>query len=112
MSSSASTGSLSRASFPLAAVNPPNQNSTSGKLALRIKDKARALGFDLVGITTIDSPQHATELRQWLADDFHGEMSYMAKNADKRVAPGCVLPGAQSIVVVGMNYYTGDHESG
>ena len=72
-----------------------------------IKQKARELGFDLVGITTAAPPPHAGQFQQWLADGFHGEMSYLARNASKRVAPEQVLAGARSIIVVGLNYYPG-----
>lgn len=73
-----------------------------------IKQRARAIGFDLVGIATAQPPQHAEQFEQWLAKEFHGEMAYMAKNAAKRVAPSKVLPDARSIIVVGLNYHTGD----
>jgi len=75
-------------------------------VALQIKDKARALGFDLVGITTAQPPPHVPEFEQWLAADFHGEMGYMARNAEKRSDLSKVFPDARSIVVVGMNYCT------
>jgi epoxyqueuosine reductase len=78
--------------------------STSNTLAPEIKNRAHALGFDLVSITTAQSPQHASAFQEWLASDFHGEMGYMARNADKRIAPSKVLPDARSIVVVGLNY--------
>ena len=76
-------------------------------LSESIKEKARHLGFDLVGITTADSPTHSAQFRQWLADGFRGEMAYMARNAGKRIAPEQVLAGARSIIVVGMNYHSG-----
>ena len=69
-----------------------------------IKQKARELGFDLVGITTAAPPPHAGQFQQWLADGFHGEMAYLARNVGKRVSPEQVLAGARSIIVVGMNY--------
>ena len=80
---------------------------TPAILAADIKQRARELGFDLVGITTADPPPHAAQFQQWLANGSHGEMGYMAKNADKRVAPTEVLPNARSIVVVAINYFTG-----
>jgi len=76
----------------------------------QVKARARDIGFDLVGITTAQPPQHSEHLRQWLAKDFHGEMGYMARNVDKRVSPSKILVDARSIVVVGLNYYTGDHD--
>lgn len=89
MKSSASTSELQLAS-------PTNE----------VKRRARAIGFDLVGITTADPPPHTGYFRGWLQNDFHGEMGYMAKNADKRVVPSEVLPGARSIVVVCLNYFS------
>src|SRR5260221_9224176 len=79
-------------------------------VAQQIKARARDIGFDLVGITTAQSPQHSQHLRQWLAMDFHGEMRYMARNTDKRVNPSEILADVRSIVVVGLNYYTRDHD--
>jgi len=75
----------------------------------QIKARAHRIGFDLVGITTAQSPQHSQHLQEWLAKDFHGEMGYMARNTDKRVNPSGILADARSIVVAGLNYYTGDH---
>jgi epoxyqueuosine reductase len=65
------------------------------------------LGFDLVGITTATPPTHAGQFQQWLADGFHGEMAYLARNAGQRVAPEQVLAGVRSMIVVGLNYYPG-----
>src|SRR5579862_2273561 len=84
--------------------------TASGALALQIKQRAHGLGFDLVGITSAQPPRHTEEFRQWLAADFHGEMAYMAKNAEKRINPSAVLSDARSVVVVGMNYYTDDND--
>lgn len=85
-------------------------NPQAATRAAEIKQRARALGFDLVGITTADSPAHSARFRQWLERDFHGEMGYMARNADKRIAPQEILPDVRSIIVVGLNYFTGHHE--
>ncbi len=88
----------------------PQQDRSSGEAAARqIKDRARAIGFDLVGITTAQPPPHALEFQQWIAHEFHGEMGYMARNPAKRLAPADVLTAARSVIVVGLNYYTGDH---
>jgi epoxyqueuosine reductase QueG len=80
----------------------------SGPLDLQIKERARAIGFDLVGITTAQSPQHSEQFQHWLAQEFHGEMGYMARNAHKRVTPTEVLTDARSIVIVGLNYFNNE----
>jgi epoxyqueuosine reductase len=82
----------------------------ASRVAHQVKARARDIGFDLVGITTAQPPQHSQYLERWLAKGFHGEMGYLARNADKRSNPSKILADVQSIVVVGLNYYTGDHD--
>src|SRR6185369_2114887 len=72
--------------------------------------KARELGFDLCGIAPAEPSSFKTEFREWLARGYHGEMEYMAQNEERRLDPREILPGAKSIVVVAMNYYTESDE--
>ncbi len=81
-----------------------SKRDCSGPLGLQIKEKARAIGFNLVGITGAQPPQHTEEFQQWLTSGFHGEIGYMAKNAEKRVDPSKILADVRSAVVVGLNY--------
>lgn len=80
--------------------------------AVHIKQQAVALGFDLVGITSTATPSHLPQFRQWIADGFHGDMGYMARRVDDRADPTRLLPGAKSVVVVGLNYLTGQPPPG
>jgi epoxyqueuosine reductase len=75
-------------------------------LAARIKERAHALGFDLAGVTPARPSQHAAFLTDWLAQGYAGEMSYLQRNVEKRLDPRRILPGARSIVAVGMSYGT------
>ena len=77
---------------------------TTRELTLRIKEKARLLGFDAVGIAPA-SAAPGTYLQEWLANDFHGEMAYLERNADKRMSPDEVLDDVQSIISVALNYF-------
>lgn len=77
-------------------------------LTSRIKEQARALGFDLIGVTPAAPAPHRHAYTEWLAQGFAGEMAYMARHAERRQQPNAVLPGARSIVVVAMNYYAAD----
>lgn len=70
----------------------------------RIKARARELGFDQCGVTTVEPPTHTKEFERWIAEGHHGEMGYMARRVERRQDPRVILPGAKSIVVVGMNY--------
>ena len=43
-----------------------------------IKDTARQLGFALAGVTTPDPPAHYSTFENWLAQNRHGAMNYLA----------------------------------
>lgn len=78
------------------------------ELVDRVKTRAHELGFDLVGIAPADVAAHAREYADWIAAGYAGEMAYMTRNPDRRSDPRRVLPDAQSVIVVGLNYYTID----
>jgi epoxyqueuosine reductase len=76
------------------------------RLTEQINQKALDLGFDLVGITDA-SPlptDYLQRLAAWLDAGYAGQMTWMLKNLEKRVNPARLLPGAQSVIVVGLNY--------
>jgi epoxyqueuosine reductase len=69
-----------------------------------IRQRAKELGFDECRFTGVEPPGSAPQFQQWLAEHQHGEMGYLQRNADKRVDPQRVLPGAQSIITLAVNY--------
>lgn len=72
--------------------------------AERVKAHAMALGANAVGIARA-APVDARELfMSWLSSGYEGDMDYMRKYDDIRFDPGALLPGAQSVIVVGLNY--------
>jgi epoxyqueuosine reductase len=71
-----------------------------------VKDRARALGFDLCGVAPADSFPELQALRRWLAAGYAGEMQYLEKTADRRLDVRAVLPSARSVVVLGTVYNT------
>ncbi|HXV82309.1 MAG TPA: tRNA epoxyqueuosine(34) reductase QueG [Candidatus Binatia bacterium] len=75
-------------------------------LALRIKEAAQSLGFELVGISPVRLPPHEESFAQWLRQGFSGELDYMERTEALRRNPHELVPWAVSIVSVGMNYYT------
>ena len=54
-------------------------------LTQRIKAHGTALGFDLVGISPVQSPPHGESFAEWLRRGYHGEMAYMSRTAGKRM---------------------------
>ena len=67
---------------------------------------AHSLGFSLCRTTPCVTPPHAQEFRDWLADGRAGEMEWLHRNADRRTNPQLVLPGAQTAIVLAINYFT------
>ncbi len=75
--------------------------------AQKIKARARAEGFEHVGIVRADALESERErLHEWLARGFQGQMQWMARDTKRRTDPRLVFPPARSVVVVALNYYT------
>jgi epoxyqueuosine reductase len=72
-----------------------------------IRKRALELGFDDCRFTAASPPDHAAEFEKWLGQNRHGEMSYLARNADKRLNPQRVLSGAKSVIALAVSYATG-----
>lgn len=72
-----------------------------------IKQRAIVEGFTKVGIVSAASlDEEGRRLKEWLARGYHGTMSWMARDVEKRVNPRAIFPEARSVVVVALNYYT------
>jgi epoxyqueuosine reductase len=71
-----------------------------------IQQRALELGFDDCRFTTARPPDHAGAFARWLQTGQHGEMSWLARNADKRLNPQTVLPGAKTIITLATSYHT------
>jgi epoxyqueuosine reductase len=81
-------------------------------------EQAHAIGFDLCGVATISAAPAArpgasrgsfdgtyeelARLPEWLARGYAGEMNYLRD--PRRADPRLVLDGAQSLIVVALNY--------
>jgi len=52
----------------------------------------------------VDLEQHAERLQEWLAKNYHGNMSYMADHGDKRYRPEHLVPGTLRIITLRMDY--------
>jgi epoxyqueuosine reductase len=82
-------------------------SSLSTSLLQAIRDKALALGFaDLravsLGPEVLDDS--VARMQAWLDQGYAGEMSYLRKHLALRADPQGLLPGAQTALVVSMNY--------
>ena len=73
----------------------------------RIREEARRLGFFKTGITSARLLPEPERFEKWLRGGMVGEMSYLERQLPKRMDPRLVLAGARSMVVLAMNYHTG-----
>ncbi len=71
-----------------------------------VRTAALQCGFDQVGFAPAEAPLHAQEYREWLSQDFHGEMSYMGRPdaVARRVDPREALSGCRTIIVTSLVY--------
>jgi len=73
-------------------------------LALTIKAWGRELGFSEVCITDANLSYTEAGLQHWLAQNYHGEMGYMAAHGVKRARPAELVPGTIRVITARMPY--------
>ncbi len=72
-----------------------------------IRAEAQRLGFDLIGMARAEHMEpEARRLEEWLNNNMHGKMGYMANHFDKRVDPTKLVEGAKSVISLTYNYFT------
>ncbi len=77
-----------------------------------IKNKALTLGFSHCGISKAGFlEEQAPKLENWLTNNMHGQMNYMANHFDKRLDPRLLVDGAKSVVSLLYNYYPSEEIS-
>ncbi|NOR76261.1 MAG: tRNA epoxyqueuosine(34) reductase QueG [Draconibacterium sp.] len=71
-----------------------------------IKAKAKSLGLlECIIIPTDSLSEEKEPFQNWLDNELHGEMSYMARNIEKRLDPRLLYENAKTIIVVLQNYF-------
>jgi len=72
-----------------------------------IQQRALELGFDDCRFTTASPPAGNASFQHWLQTGQHGEMAWLARNAEKRLDPQKVLAGARTIITLAASYAPG-----
>lgn len=76
-----------------------------------IKQLAAQLGFSYCGIAHAQKlDEDARRLESWLQQGMNGQMQYMANHFDLRVDPTRLVPGAQSVITLLLNYYPAEKQ--
>lgn len=82
-------------------------NTSIFKNTALIKNKAKELGFDYVGISASGFlKEDALALEKWLKNGMHAKMQYMENHFDKRVDTTKLHEGSRSVISLMYNYYT------
>lgn len=81
------------------------------RLAEDVKAWGKQLGFQQVAIADCNLNEADEHLSAWLEKQFHGSMSYMAENRDKRRHPELLVPGTIRIITVRMDYLPQDDKA-
>lgn len=77
----------------------------------QVKSFASQLGFDYCGIARAEKlDDDARRLEQWLQKGMHGNMQYMEKYFDLRTDPQKLVPGAQSVITLLLNYFPAEKQ--
>jgi epoxyqueuosine reductase len=80
---------------------------TPDNLLVQLKAQSNALGFSQLGITHTGVGELSQAHQAWLAQQYHGEMSYLARNNDLRARPERLHPGTISIISLTLPYLDG-----
>lgn len=72
----------------------------------QIKARAKSLGFSIVGITNAEALHEHERYKDWVNQQFHAGMKYLATpyHVETRRDPHLLLPSVRSIIVVGFSY--------
>ncbi len=77
------------------------------RLTAEIREKASDLAFDCCGIARARAlSERKPILKKWIDDGMNDNMAYLAREPEKRLNPALLVPGAKSVIVTGMNYYS------
>ncbi|HVH67467.1 MAG TPA: tRNA epoxyqueuosine(34) reductase QueG [Gemmatimonadales bacterium] len=83
------------------------RRAETSRRTVSVKRRARELGFDAVGVASLEPTAHAAEFDRWLAAGYAGTMTYLQRQAERRKHPDRILPNAKVAVVTLTNYFHG-----
>src|SRR5690606_4944369 len=77
-----------------------------------IRNHALQLGFDACGFAKAGRlNEEAIRLEQWLSENKHATMDWLANNCEERVDPTLVVPGSKTVISVLASYHHTEHKN-
>jgi len=89
-----------------------HRHAETSRRTVAVKRRGLELGFDAVGVASLEPSAHADALDEWLAAGYAGSMAYLQRQADKRKHPARIMPDARVAVVTLTNYFHGSTDPG
>ncbi len=85
----------------------PDAAPTPGaeETAARLTAWAREAGFDAVGIAGVEPLERGAAFVAWLERGEQADMDYLERRVEERLEPEKILPGARSVLCVGLQYH-------
>ncbi len=78
----------------------------------KIKQHALVLGFSKIRFAKVEPlDDESSKLKEWLSNNYHGDMKWMGKNIEKRFNPKLIFPEVKSVIVTAANYYSDTRRS-
>jgi len=74
------------------------------ELAEKIKYWGKELGFSEIGFSDVDLSEHEEALTNWLENNFHGDMDYMARHGLMRVRANELVPETIRVISARLDY--------
>ena len=76
-------------------------------LESQVRKVASQLGFDECRFAPAGRATHADEFQSWIDEGKHGDMEWMKKTPERRKDPRLLVEGANTVIVLALNYYPG-----
>ncbi len=70
----------------------------------QIRQRALESGFDDCRFTSANTPDNAQQFQNWLAEKKFGEMTWIERNAEKRIEPRKILANAKTVICLAASY--------
>ncbi len=84
---------------------PAPEPSALTALESGLPEMAGRLGFDAIGVGSIELAADERHLEAWLAAGRHGRMHYMARHGRRRSRPAELRPGTLTVISARMDYW-------
>lgn len=87
--------------------------SDTVNITRKLREKALEEGFDLFGVARSEPlTGHAEIIKKWCKSGMNSDMAYLGRNIERRTDPALLFPGARSVIVTGLNYYSERRQGG